>query len=1086
MEQKIRRIELCNECDFSAASKQTIGKHKKRVHLGIIVKLYCDECDYSAAYKESIDRHMKRDHLGIKETRFCNECDFSAGSNHVVKKHKRRVHLGIITKIQCDKCDYSAVAKLSVERHKQTTHLGIIEKSICNECGYSAASKQSVDKHKDRVHLGFIKKTNCDECDYSAVSKWSVDQHKKVVHLGIIEKIMCDNCDYSAVSKQSVDKHKQVVHLGIIEKVICNECDFSAISKQSVSQHMKRDHLGIRFKCTLCNFKTTREGRIDKHMESKHLNLEFACDLDKCAWTGKSNESLKSHKLNKHTRIRSFKCDQCDLVSNNRNNIRRHVNTVHSKIKYTCVKCKMEYATTYGLRKHECRLSCSSCDYKAQWQKEIDFHHMNNHTEHLMNEDVNENNKNDIKIETEDLSSKLPDKSNYSCKLCPKTFSFESYLLKHFNALHGNKRVKCIECDVTFKNKDTLKSHKRAHTAKDSVKCKYCNFITISNPNPSNDPMIRHLSNSHWAELPFECSLCPEKFPTYKQRVRHMNCHEEAKPFKCEKCHRAFMQACKLKEHMEIHNTGVKLPCLECHKTFPSQRILKCHERIHTEEHKLKLQEANTFFCPISDCFNKVGFRSAQDLEVHNMSHTGEKPFICTVCNYATSTIDKLRIHERRHMGEGPEGKPYSCSFCNKRFRASGTLAHHLLIHNDTKMESCSECDKKFRHKTTLRIHMRTHTGEKPYSCKVEGCSVKCATQSAVTAHAKHKHNNERKFSCGECDLTCKTKSTLRQHQQRVHDPNRIQKFKCTQCLKLFYTEWDLKVHTRKHTGEKLFPCENCEQRYGSAQALQYHVNSVHKLTERSHVCGRCGRAFRHYGSLRVHTQRHLRDKSQRTHKCDACKKSFFSAKDLEYHMKTHSEVRPYPCNVCSRRFKSVKCLTNHMPLHEGKEIACEFCFRKYSKSGDWLSHVKTVHKGEKPFKCSNCSGRFIDRFEIRVHQETCRFKTEVKVEDETEGEKKNPYDRYIAQLEDPNMRSATTNDDSGRLRHICTICEADFSEAGTLRDHKYKKHNTGPVPSKLTSTEIHDCDKCEFTTNTRKGFNSHRKIHKAFPNIEQ
>ena len=97
-----------------------------------------------------------------------------------------------------------------------------------------------------------------------------------------------------------------------------------------------------------------------------------------------------------------------------------------------------------------------------------------------------------------------------------------------------------------------------------------------------------------------------------------MNCHEEAKPFKCEECPLAFMMPFILRDHSETHKTDVKLPCSQCHKTFPSEILFKYHEKIHTEEHKLKLKEPNKYYCPIDNCFNKLGFRSAKELEILN------------------------------------------------------------------------------------------------------------------------------------------------------------------------------------------------------------------------------------------------------------------------------------------------------------------------------------------------------------------------------------------------------------------------------------------------------------------------------------
>ena len=63
---------------------------------------------------------------------------------------------------------------------------------------------------------------------------------------------------------------------------------------------MKMDNLGNCLKCKICDFKTQRLGKLVSHSESKHLNVQFPCDTEECPWKGKSNESLRVHKLNKH------------------------------------------------------------------------------------------------------------------------------------------------------------------------------------------------------------------------------------------------------------------------------------------------------------------------------------------------------------------------------------------------------------------------------------------------------------------------------------------------------------------------------------------------------------------------------------------------------------------------------------------------------------------------------------------------------------------------------------------------------------------------------------------------------------------
>ncbi|CAN0420952.1 unnamed protein product, partial [Lampetra fluviatilis] len=51
-------------------------------------------------------------------------------------------------------------------------------------------------------------------------------------------------------------------------------------------------------------------------------------------------------------------------------------------------------------------------------------------------------------------------------------------------------------------------------------------------------------------------------------------------------------------------------------------------------------------------------------LTQHQITHTGEKPFKCTVCDKAYAQSSTLQIHQRTHTEE----KPFKCSLCVKVF----------------------------------------------------------------------------------------------------------------------------------------------------------------------------------------------------------------------------------------------------------------------------------------------------------------------------------------------------------------------------------------------------------------------------------
>ncbi|XP_040389666.1 telomere zinc finger-associated protein isoform X1 [Cygnus olor] len=123
----------------------------------------------------------------------------------------------------------------------------------------------------------------------------------------------------------------------------------------------------------------------------------------------------------------------------------------------------------------------------------------------------------------------------------------------------------------------------------------------------------------------------------------------------------------------------------------------------------------------------------------------------------------------------------------------------------------------------------------------------------------------------------------------------------CPTCHKTFLSKYYLKVHNRKHTGEKPFECSKCGKCYFRKEnLLEHEARNCMNRSEQVFTCSVCQEVFKRRMELRLHMVSHT---GEMPYKCSSCAQQFMQKKDLQSHMiKLHGAPKPHASYVCTRR----------------------------------------------------------------------------------------------------------------------------------------------------------------------------------------
>ena len=751
----------------------------------------------------------------------------------------------------------------------------------------------------------------------------------------------------------------------------CHLCGRGFSKKLSLQTHLQ-NHDSYRHKCDICNQLFAKGAYVLSHKKLVH-GVVVKSQNGPHHLTHSNHHPSPSSTPSSCGKPEKFTCNQCNRTYSHEENFREHVKLHAVPKRFVCNRCGRRFAKNGALQTHLRNHDefTHSCSICRQVFARTRDLNAHMALDHDILRGVRATNA--LEAAGDEPVSNIESQTPYSCTVCNKQFVKEGNLRIHEKlCLTGERKFVCDKCGRSFSQQKYLRAHLRNHD-----------------------------------QYQFSCSICQQMFGTVQYLGRHMKI-----------------------EHSD-HNTDNSTPCKESTKnntgsgTEEPDEPIEALEDVGVDNHLDSVEESNIIH-------DKDESSPSTKSDIVVVDEDGKTRHCCKFCDRQYSTKWNLSVHERLHV---PQGKPFKCNRCGRRFNEKSSLDMHLLRHDSYKYK-CKICLQVFGKPNFLQRHEETAHGnrKRPTSASL--------MKSLASVEAK---NN-------------KSSDTI-----ELPTPNKSGRFVCSQCNRSYSSAHSLKAHEVLHSLPQPHSCELCGRKFVKSDSLRKHLLYHDIYTD---ICEVCGQVFGSAAFLRKHKQQEHKDETSIANEDDnstivtnGTASPKLSNGDASGHS---SSGGPLVCPKCNKTFQRRGNMVIHMKMCSPDRFECERCGRKFKKLSILQAHLQN-HDAMK-HQCPTCNQMFFRGDFLHIHMQ------------EEHGIVANPKDLITSHVDDipqptsfHNSNGAGEASSSHQAEYVCNKCKKTFRRLSNLNIHM-----------KLCSTDRLKCKKCGRRFKKLSVLQSHEQNHDA------